>query len=246
MILNHDSNTESPKFGYQYCIDKFYSDIFGFLVSKIFLESHLGFGELQEKLKQDDVKLAICRTPVNHNNIEVLENHGYRFMGTDMEFVFSGNVKVCPQPAGFIVDESFSPNVISIDLVQSLSAVSHYSKNRQLPDGIADKFYMKWVYNTFNGYADKVIVLLKDDDLAGFISLKKSDGAFNIDLLVVLDKYRGLGLAKYLISLAIDFSKSLDLPLFVSTQAENIPACRAYQKMGFLTNSLELVYHKLI
>lgn len=131
-----------------------------------------------------------------------------------------------------------------VEMVRDLSLTSHYAKDYFIGGSGAFALYREWVKNTFSGYADKIFSVYVKDIPMGFVSLKnKSDGMY-IDLIAVHREFRGRGLGQALIQKAIDYAYQHDKKLFVVTQIENIAANRLYQKMGFLSQSVALLYHK--
>ncbi len=130
------------------------------------------------------------------------------------------------------------------EMIRDLSITSHYAKDSLIGESGALTLYRQWIKNTFSGYADKIFVAYEKNTPMGFISLKcKTEGVY-IDLVAVHRKFRGRGLGQDLLIKAIKYAYQFDKKLFVTTQLENIPANRLYQKMGFLSKSVALLYHK--
>lgn len=129
-------------------------------------------------------------------------------------------------------------------MVKDLCLTSHYAQDPKIDFKDALAIYKQWIINTFNGYAEKVLVAYKGESPLGFISLKQKPEGIYIDLIAVHATARGQGIAKSLIAKSIEYAISKNMNLFVSTQVENIAANRLYQKMGFLQISTSLIYHR--
>jgi ribosomal protein S18 acetylase RimI-like enzyme len=127
-----------------------------------------------------------------------------------------------------------------------LAHESRYRKDPQIGIEMAQKIYGVWLENTFfHGYADEYFALTDGNTLAGFVSLKVKDRKGYIDLLGVSPAYQNRQIGSYLIVKAISYFKANGIEdIFVITEGENIRANRVYQKNGFVSWDICLVYHK--
>jgi len=106
--------------------------------------------------------------------------------------------------------------------------------------------YTKWIENSITKkIADEVLTIQKCDKIAGFLTIKKVDKkSATIGLIAVRKEFRRSGIGTELIHSAENWvlEQNLDY-LFVSTQKQNLKACQFYQKMGFILEHKEYIFH---
>ena len=237
-----------------YYIDLFDSEVFGKTVCKLFLfEQQISLLEIKrydEFLKNNGVKVVFCFCDFTSNNVNFLEQNLYQLISGQMVYCFERTEWRTALPDGFCFSEkipnSFNVNLPAmLELVRLLSETSHYFRDALLGSQLAELLYKKWIKNTFNGYAEEVIVAKKCEEIVGFVSLKHKDNdSVYIDLIGVLPAYKGIGIGFSLISKAIEYAVSKGKTLFVKTQIENIRANRLFQRSGFVQKEFKLIYHK--
>ena len=122
---------------------------------------------------------------------------------------------------------------------------SRYAKDTEIPKEQSILLYRTWIENSmYNGYANACFVAREKNKIVGLctINMKNRDGY--IDLLGVLQEYRGKHIGSRLVESAISYCANKVKRMFVVTEGENIPANRLYQQKGFIIDKVELVYHK--
>lgn len=109
------------------------------------------------------------------------------------------------------------------------------------------EFYMGWVEKAVLGqYDDECYILLNAQDPIAYCTIKY-EGAkhVQIGLVGVAENYTGKGLGKKILQAVFNTLCEKGVKtLSVVTQGRNYHAQRLYQKVGFLTKSTELWYHK--
>ena len=126
-----------------------------------------------------------------------------------------------------------------------IGATSRYFHDSAIPKIYAERLYVRWIENSLKGYADECFMVMRGGRLAGLITLKIKEAAGYIDLIGVGENYQGIGLGGVLASRSIEYFKSKNIKnIFVVTEGENLQANIFYQKNGFITQNVELVYHK--
>lgn len=109
-----------------------------------------------------------------------------------------------------------------------------------------EKLYTTWIDKSISGELASDIIIKKDGSkIIGFVTLsKKCSLLADIGLIAVDKDYRGQGIAENLIfkTLATAQMNGFD-KVQVSTQLDNIPANKLYQKAGFKKNSITYIYH---
>lgn len=130
------------------------------------------------------------------------------------------------------------------DFAPILQSVSHYNYNQctQLKSLLV---YQAWLRNSFNGYADHYAFIELEGVIAGLITFKNKQDSISIDLLVVHPAMRSKGVGKTLINYAIKYAHSQQKSLKVTTQGDNMPANRLYQKEGFLVVDQQYLFFKV-
>lgn len=109
------------------------------------------------------------------------------------------------------------------------------------------RLYSIWIEISCNGKADAVWVAENNGQACGYVTCKinKADQVGNIGLIAVADSARGRGTGSSLIRQAMNwFADQNASNITVVTQGRNVAAQRLYQRLGFVTRSLELTYHK--
>jgi dTDP-4-amino-4,6-dideoxy-D-galactose acyltransferase len=109
-----------------------------------------------------------------------------------------------------------------------------------------DALYEIWIEKSCQGYADAVLVAQGETQVVGYITCKSLDPeSGQIGLLAVDQSSVGVGLGSRLIKAALGwFYEHGHKQVFVVTQGRNIRAQRSYQRAGFVTESLQLSYHR--
>ena len=235
-------------------IDQFDSQIIGLPVGKIYISDPLTPSSDIYKLcsaSWDDLeaKIIFCTTNPAPINIHYLMKFGFRFISASSLYEFSqcSNLSYKLPERCSIKENGVVSSFISesfTELAKLLGGVSHYGKDYLLGVDVAEKIFMQWLINSFNGYAEKIFTVMCDEQLGGLVSLREKDGDLYIDLLGVRAAYSGMGLGNALVKEAIKYARVKNKKLFVWTQVENITASRLYQQNGFLTNRVNFVFHK--
>lgn len=118
----------------------------------------------------------------------------------------------------------------------------HFPRDRCL------RFYERWLIESFNGFADLILVAERDGAPVGCATFHlPADGEVSgrSGLLFVADGARRRGLARAFKLDSLDWFAERNVPLVtVSTQGRNIATQALNQQCGFLIQRFELWYHK--
>lgn len=134
--------------------------------------------------------------------------------------------------------------------LRPVAAANHRDSRFYQDGGFAadrcDELYATWIEKSCNGYADAVLVADYGAGAVGYVSCHlRDDGHGQIGLVGVSSACQGKGLGRQLLNESLRwFSAAGVSRLEVVTQGRNLAAQRLYQKSGFLTNRLELWYHR--
>jgi dTDP-4-amino-4,6-dideoxy-D-galactose acyltransferase len=240
---------------YQYL--KWDSDFFNYRVVRIdYDESILSSShDIIEGLKKDKIKLAYIAV----NNIEK-QNETYRtivhdFISNKLGGIFVDEKITLNKIVHKNNDNSFT-NHISEYLgpsdkknIYELALISgEYSRYRIDNKFCNDEFkrlYYAWVDNAINNVnSEKVFVFREEEIIHGFITLKLHQLQCIIGLLAVDPEHQGKSIGSTMISYAEKYCLENGCSeLRVVTQKANMKALKFYQKHGFLTNNIKLIYH---
>ncbi len=141
-------------------------------------------------------------------------------------------------------------NDADIPVLCAIAAVCHRDSrfyfDHNFPRSRCDALYETWIRKSCEGYADIVLVAEFEGRAAGYCACRLvGPGAGQIGLLGVDPDMLGRGLGQSLIEASlIWFTQKGATLVSVVTQGRNCKAQRAYQRSGFLTQSVELWYHK--
>jgi ribosomal protein S18 acetylase RimI-like enzyme len=137
-----------------------------------------------------------------------------------------------------------------IEPLRALARESHgdsrFYSDLHFPRQSCDSLYETWIEKSCKGYADVVLVAQLEERIVGYISCHiVADGEGKIGLLGVHSEARRKGIGQKLIGASLEWFAGKGLSkLSVVTQGQNRSAQRAYQRCGFLTEAIQLWYHK--
>lgn len=134
-------------------------------------------------------------------------------------------------------------NVLSLTLQSGF--YSRFRKDKKFIHHEFIRLYTTWIERSLNGeIAKDVIIYVNNDVEVGLVTLEVKDNYGNIGLLAVNKKYRGKSIGSQLINAALIKFKSYGInEVKVNTQKKNIAACKFYEKIGFVKESVQNIYH---
>lgn len=152
------------------------------------------------------------------------------------EDAFQGVIRPC------VIDD--------IPTLRAIASVSYrdsrFYHDPQIPESLSNALYETWIEKSCRGHADVVLVAELQDQPVGYISchlLGQTQG--QIGLVGVGGAWQGMGWGKRLVNKALKwFAQQNVTQVTIVTQGRNVKAQRLYQKCGFLTNSVQLWYHR--
>ena len=91
-------------------------------------------------------------------------------------------------------------------------------------------------------YDDKYhLYLIEQDNIIGFMIITENIDVFELDCIVVKEKYRGLGVGKKLLSY---FVNNISKPIILEVSDKNERAIHLYEKLGFKRVAFRKNYYK--
>lgn len=125
-----------------------------------------------------------------------------------------------------------------ISKLVSLAKQSYVSTRFRQPwftDEQSANFYGLWIEKAVRGEFDDVCLIIKEnDDIQGFVSLKKLNQEIKIGLIAVAETAQGKGIARQLLTLAEVYAIQQQCnQMSVATQTSNIPAINLYIRNNY-------------
>lgn len=124
---------------------------------------------------------------------------------------------------------------------------SRFFFDENIPLHLSKSLYETWIKRSCEDYADAVLVAELNDKPVGYVSchLCEEQGIGNIGLIGVSKSERGKGIGQALVKNALEWFAERGIEeITVVTQGRNRTAQRLYQRFGFLTQEVQLWYHK--
>ena len=109
-----------------------------------------------------------------------------------------------------------------------------------------EKLYAKWIEDSINKLIADNIIVYKDNcnQYKGFITVKHKMDFAEIGLIAVDELSRGKGIGVALLNYVNNLTKVAGLKkIVVTTQFENIPAMKLYERAGYKVISKKYIYH---
>lgn len=141
-----------------------------------------------------------------------------------------------------------------VTALRQLAATAHrdtrFYFDAHFPRPQCDALYAQWIQASCHGYADAVLVAGPPGQPVGYVTCHLDSAAGGahegrIGLIAVAEVARGRGLGSQLVREALRwFAGQGAASVSVVTQGRNVAAQRLYQRCGFLTRDVHLVYHK--
>lgn len=227
------------------------SEYFGFNVAYI-QQSTLTPDEqshIEEFVERENISLLqyLCNCH-DRSSVTVAEEAGYSFVDIRFTFKWTADKQIPIFDVG-----KFRFDRATEDDIGALRTIAHdaYRDSRYYYDGHFDKekivnFYQEWVEKGVRGTLEDYVFALYDKDVPiAFCTIQEQGKEARIGLVGVDGNWRGQGIGTLLINSVL---KKLQTDGFTSvivvTQGRNYFAQKLYEKSGFLTEKLELWYHK--
>lgn len=219
------------------------SDFFGLRIGRVYVSSEEEVVALtgQRKHLEEDYDL-----------LYVFTSHGMRFSDdkaklVDEKVVYSLS-KIIPSVTNPNI-ELWDGNKGVTDELLRLALVSgkcsRFKLDESLPSGSYERLYSRWIGQSVNhAIATEVFCYMVDGMPRGLVTLDRKDGVGAIGLVAIHEDFQCRGIGSALIRHVVRYAQEWQcLKLSVTTQHNNIPACRLYEKNGFEMESVTDVWH---
>jgi len=238
--------------------DEFNSQIFERMMGNLEIGNFDGTNiqHLREKVsdgivsaKNAGFKHLTCKVDTgNKLVIHTLEQCGFQLMDTVMTYVFDfgRNQLACVKTECKMGDCTEKDLPIIKEIAKIAFKIDRFHSDASLPDELCDKYYEKWIENSFNGFADRVIVAYYHGEAVGFTTAKinHAEPYSQLVLSAVSDKHRGIGVYTGMIFEGVKwFMGQNDIKgLLVGTQIDNLSVQKAWIKLGFTVYESKYVF----
>lgn len=219
------------------------SDFFGLRIGKAVIASE----EDATRLVSQVYSLKDC-----FDLIYVFARHGLVFTASKAELV---DEKTVYSLKGFPRYEKNS-NVmvwdkdrgVTDDLLHLALVSGKYSRFRldaRFPAGSYERLYSRWIEQSVNHcVASEVFCYMEDDAPRGMVTLKRMADVSTVGLVAIHENCQHRGIGSAMMRHVIRFAQEHDCgKLSVTTQLENVSACKLYEKVGFQVESVTDVWH---
>jgi dTDP-4-amino-4,6-dideoxy-D-galactose acyltransferase len=131
-------------------------------------------------------------------------------------------------------------------MVARLHDDSRFFLDPRFGRALSERMFEIWIEKSCADKSGRVFVSERQGKPAGYVACRRlSDETGQIDLIGVDDRAQGQGIGRKLVSAALRWFSAEQIEwVNVVTQGRNYAAQRLYQRSGFLTQSIELWYHR--
>ena len=177
--------------------------------------------------------------------IELAEKYQFHFV--DVRMTFEREVEpISPEPCDNVRPARSSDLEHMKQTARSSFRESRFYFDPGFERSRCDDLYATWIEKSCKGYADFVLVGEEKGQPAGWVTGHVGPGDVgSIGLIAVDADCQGRGLGKRLVAAALRAFQERGVRVAtVVTQGRNIRSQRLYQKCGFVTQAVELWYHR--
>jgi ribosomal protein S18 acetylase RimI-like enzyme len=230
--------------------DSFDSSLFGKAVYRIVpAEALMSESELMEALPKGPGTLTYFVSPFSPPNFEVLARARFCLISVRQTYALHAIPAVTDDSPMLKRLAEMRTELESGELTKMAVLIgesSRYFKDPLIPRERAVHLYETWLKNSiFGGRASEVVGLFDERRLAGIATLKDEEERVVIDLIGVSAASQGRGVGTRLLQEVFRYARERERrEVVVTTEGENVPANRLYQKNGFLVTEVSFVFHR--
>lgn len=227
----------------------FDSELFGFEVGRLSIDTLTAsaFDSVDRWCRHHRIRcLYFLADAGDKASIRTAERSGFELV--DVRMTFSRQTsKESPSgpPSGVVVRPATTgDHRVLRNLTGSSYRDTRFYFDGRFPVEQCDRLYEIWLDKSFDAPEGAVFVAEWEGRPAGYVTCRKTDpGTAEIGLIATAVQRAGLGGA--LVHAAVDWCREHNVrDLHVVTQGRNITAQRLYQRNSFVTQSVELWYHR--
>ncbi|MEJ2210825.1 MAG: GNAT family N-acetyltransferase [Anaerolineae bacterium] len=231
------------------------TDFFGFRIARVQAPrlTPEGVEQIDTWCRQNNVRcLYFLAAAGEARTIRLAEENDFRLVDVRVTLSYTAPEQPGARPSPAAGDLDVRPaTAADLPELARIARLAHGSTRFFADPGFSrrrsEQLYETWITNSCQGYADAVYVAKERSRPVGYISCHRDGetGAGRIGLTAVRAEARGRGIGQALVRQALDwFLTQGAREVAVVTQGSNRAAQRLYQRCGFLTDSVQLWYHK--
>lgn len=142
-------------------------------------------------------------------------------------------------------------NYTDLDILKDISKkafkIDRFHSDPSFDDELCNQYYEKWIENSYNGIADKIIVAYVNNSPVGYTTIKLPEDKTSVSTLVLsavsLD-YRNQGIYTSIIHECISWIDGKSDYVRIGTQIDNIAVQKAWIKLGLTIYESQYVFQK--
>lgn len=211
-------------------------------------------GRAEVSTEEDAVALAGKRDILkdDYDLVYIFEDHGLGFCSPQAKLVdekvvytlrdasqaeFNNDIKIWDARQGVTED------LLHLALVSG--KYSRFKLDKAFPKGSYERLYTRWIEQSVNRtIATEVFCYMIDNAPKGLITLERKDGVGTIGLVAIHEEWQNRGVGSLMMRHVIKCAQQSGCEQFsVATQFNNLPACKLYEKNGFIIDSVTDVWH---
>jgi ribosomal protein S18 acetylase RimI-like enzyme len=234
--------------------DAFDSSLLGKAVYRVVsAEPLISESELSKTLPKGPGTLTFFFSPFSPPNFEILARANFCLISVRQTYALQSLPPATDQPPHDSpaltrladVRTQLKPGELT-KMAILIGESSRYFKDPRIPKERAVHFYETWLTNSiFGGRANEVVGLFDNQRLAGIATLKDKEDGVIIDLIGVSAAAQGRGVGTRLLHEVFRYAREQRRrEVLATTEGENVPANRLYQKQGFLVSEVSFVFHR--
>jgi dTDP-4-amino-4,6-dideoxy-D-galactose acyltransferase len=228
------------------------TDFFGFIVARI-IPCRLTKNELENilvALKRENVSLAYWASDPQDHISQCAANSLGGFLA-DKKITYLIDLVNAPIPSLQEVNANIEeyqeakPNSELEALALKSGIFSRFNVDPKFSKVQYENLYKLWILNSANKkLADVIFVAKENDKIIGMVTVIKKHNCGNIGITAVDESRRGENLGVALVRMVLEWCILQDCKIAkVVTQADNIAACRLYEKCGYYIAKINYFYH---
>lgn len=172
--------------------------------------------------------------------IQRAENNGYRFMDARVTLTMATTPRLSWARMAYAEDSTKLQAI-----AREAFHLTRFYADPTLDDSRCDDLYAEWTRSLCAGAASVVLVVEKDGEAVGYVTVNVDGNTSEIGLVAVHADYRGQHLGTVLVNGAIDWAASHDAKtMSVVTQGRNVGALRTFEGCGFRVSNTSLWFHR--
>ncbi len=223
------------------------SNFFGIKICRIAAEilNNEELADILKKLKELNIDLGYYSSvlPLNEND-SFSELYNIKFVDKKTTYLKKINRKAssCISVTPY---KSDYPNSKLFELAIESGIYSRFNVDKKIGRIKYEELYKEWIINSVNRkLAKEVFIYIDNGIINGFVTLGENNSIADIGMIAVDSDYRGKGIGKSLMYSAENwFANNNYEYIQVTTQGDNLPACRLYESCGYKINKVEYFYH---